>query len=311
MKKTVKKTVKKKSAKKAASPAKKTAVKKAALPEQSAVKKTQSKKMSLAMKALVSVLGFFAVLISAGLLWVYFSTYHPDAVEQMPVKNSGNAPVLAAGQKVKIMSWNVQFMAGKNYEFFFDKAVGQGPDTRPSAKDVAVTLGEVVRVIKAEKPDVILLQEVDVDSKRTDNMDQMARLLDLLPKEYSCSTSAWYWKADFVPHPKVMGSAGVKNVIISKYKIKEGIRYQLPLMPDNIIIQQANFKRAILEAKLEVKGGKDLSVLCTHLDAFAQGNNTMELQVALMKSILEKRTKEGAFWAIGGDFNLLAPGKAY
>ena len=62
---------------------------------------------------------------------------------------------------------------------------------------------------------------------------------------------------------------------------------------------------------MPVHGGKDFVVLCTHLDAFAQGTDTMGRQVSEVKAILDGLAQEQLPWVIGGDFNLLPPGRAY
>jgi len=131
-------------------------------------------------------------------------------------------------------------MAGKNYVFFYDLLDNSGPDGRPSPEDIAKTLKEVARIIQDENPDVILLQEVDDGAKRTDYEDQLASLLPLLPKEYACYASAFYWKASFVPHPRIMGAAGMKLSTISKYKMTEAVRHQLALIPADPLTQQFN-----------------------------------------------------------------------
>lgn len=257
---------------------------------------------------------FFAIffsLVLVFLLWVYLSTYHPNQVQNEEVRNASQIPLLEKGQKIKVLTWNVQYMASKNYVFFYDLLDGSGKDTRPSSKDIKKTLKAVAKIIKQENPDIILLQEVDENAKRTDYQDQLTELLKLLPKEYKAHTSSWYWLASFVPHPKIWGRVGMKLSIISKYKISEATRYQLPLIPDNWLTQQFNLKRAIQEAKFPLKNGSELSVFNTHLDAFAQGTNTMQKQVAQAQELLDKRTKENKFWIIGGDFNLLPSIKSY
>jgi endonuclease/exonuclease/phosphatase family metal-dependent hydrolase len=242
---------------------------------------------------------------------VWFSTYHPARTETMPVYSRGPAPELQPGQSLKIMTWNIQYLAGKNYVFFYDLLDGSGLDERPSAKDIALTLNEVVRVIRDEGPDILLLQEVDCGAKRTDYRDQLSDILNKLPHEYCCYTSAYYWKAAFVPHPRIMGAVGMKLAVISKYRISRAIRHQLPVMPDGIFTRQFNFKRAVLEARLPVSGEGEFAVMSTHLDAFAQGNNTMERQVVMVRSLLDSLENKDVPWAIGGDFNLLPPGEAY
>lgn len=253
-------------------------------------------------------LGITLALLLAG---VWLTTYHPADVQSEPVICSNQAPLLRPSQKIKVLSWNVQYMAGKNYVFFYDLLNNSGPDERPSAEDTTKAFNEVTRIIKDEKPDIILLQEVDDGAKRTDYEDQLARLLSLLPKEYACHACAFYWKAFFIPHPRIMGAVGMKLAIISKYQIRQAIRHQLALIPTDPFTQQFNLKRAVLEVRMPVENAKDFVVLNAHLEAFAQGTDTMEKQVKQVESILEKLTQEGHPWIIAGDFNLLPPGKAY
>jgi endonuclease/exonuclease/phosphatase family metal-dependent hydrolase len=250
------------------------------------------------------------VLLLVGLaILVWAITFHPAPTQAEPVTCAGQPPRLKAGQTVKILNYNVQFMAGKNYLFFFEMPNDAGPDDRPSPADITQTLAAVARIIQDEAPDIILLQEVDDGAKRTDYEDQLARLLPLLPAEYKCHTSAFYWKAGFVPHPRVMGAAGMKLSIISKYEISAATRHQLALVPADPLTQQFGLKRAIQEARLPIEGEPDLVVLNTHLEAFAQGYDTMQQQVAQVGALLDSLTQAGHPWLIGGDFNLLPPGQ--
>jgi endonuclease/exonuclease/phosphatase family metal-dependent hydrolase len=245
----------------------------------------------------------------SSLVWV--TTYHPLPVQPETVCSRRQAPTLQPGQTIKIMTWNIQYLAGKNYVFFYDLLDGSGPDQRPSSRDISLTLDEVARVIRDEDPDIILLQEVDCGARRTDCRDQLEDLLAKLPEDYCCYTSSWYWKAAFVPHPRIMGSVGMKLAVISKYRMSRAIRHQLPVMPGDIFTRQFNFRRAVLETRLPVSDGTEFAALSTHLDAFAQGGNTLERQVARVKGLLDSLSAKNLGWVIGGDFNLLPPGQAY
>lgn len=256
----------------------------------------------------IGVVGAVLVLL---VIAVWAITFHPAAMENAPVACGATAPLLQAGQTLKVMTWNVQFMAGKRYVFFSDVPDGNAPDERPVPDDITATLHEVARVISAERPDVILLQEVDDGAARTDYQDQLVRLGELLPSEYACRAEAFYWKAAYVPHPRIHGAVGMKLAIISRYQISGAIRHQLALMPGDPLTQQFNLKRAILEAHLPVAGGGEFVALDTHLDAFAQGSDTMNRQVAAVDTLLASLTRAGQPWAIGGDFNLLPSEQAY
>lgn len=249
--------------------------------------------------------GVLVVLFGAFVGWVYLSTLQPDRVQSAPLTTRENAPLVPLGEKVKLMNWNVQFMAGKSYYFYYEG----GSDTRPTSEDIARTTEEVARVIKEEDPDIILLQELDDGAKRTDHEDQLENLLARLPDEYGSHASAFYWKAAFSPHPKILGSVGMKLSVISRYKIKSATRYQLTLKPDNWFVRQFDLKRAVLEVVLPRDSTKDLVVFNTHLTAFAFGTDVRRHQVGEIKSLLNEKSSAGNPWVIGGDFNLEPPGR--
>ncbi len=265
---------------------------------------TLIKKLLFSLVLLVSVIGisFFA--------WIYFSTLQVEKIESTRFVNLPNAPMLESGQNLKILSWNIQFLAGnENNNFFFDG----GEDSWPAMDIRQQVLEQIVAIIITENPDVILLQEVDDGAKRTGNQDQLAALMGLLPKEYGNHSSAFYWKADFVPHPALMGSAGMKLSTISKYQITQATRYALTsIQSQSWIMQQMNPKRAILEVQLPINHSSYLNLMNTHLSAFAQSDNTMEIQVNQVIDLMAKKQVEGnADVIIGGDFNLLSSSSAY
>ena len=218
-----------------------------------------------------------------------------------------NIPILQKGQQLKVLTYNVQFMAGKNYVFFYDLPDWDGPDKRPSTADINHTITEVARIIKAEDPDVILLQEVDDGATKTDYKDQLACLLKLLPACYCCHTSTFYWQAPFVPHPGIMGAVGQKLSIISKYKINQATRYQLPNVFTDPLVQVFRPKRAMLEATLAVSDGSEFIILTTHPEVASYGAEIKEAEICMIKHHLEKLNQANKPWLIGGDFNLLLP----
>ncbi len=240
---------------------------------------------------------------------IYNLAYHPDDVQAEPFISPADAPMLKPGQSIKVLSWNVQFMASnsKNH-FFFDN----GPDPWPSKETIKKTLKDVAKIIIDENPDIILLQEVDDGSKRTHFDDQLAMLLELLPKEYASSSSSFYWKSKFVPHPAVNGAMGMKLSTISKYRVSNATRFALAAIPGRLIVEtQLSIKRAVQQVEFPIEGGKNLYAMNAHLSAFAQGTNTLEMQVNQVDEILGDIEKAGSYGFIAGDFNLIPPGKAF
>lgn len=255
--------------------------------------------------------GASAVLLIALLLsgLVYFTTYHPDAIEDEEIIFRASVPQLKPGQQLKILSWNLQFLAGRpNNNFFYDG----GSDPWPSLQTLTANAKAVANIIRQENPDVILLQELDDGAERTYFQDQLQLILNLLPADYAVHTSSFYWLADFVPHSELLGGVGMKMSIISKYRLAEAKRYSLPaITTDDILARQYNLKRAIQGTYLPIEGGGKLNLLNTHLSAYAQGSDTMLQQVAMVDKVLGDYAARGEPVLLAGDFNLLPSAAAY
>src|SRR3990167_32123 len=228
--------------------------------------------------ALFSLLSLFCILAAL----VYALTWRPAQQEIAAVECRSQAPLLQPGQALKLMTWNIQYLAGKNHVFWYDLEGGSGPDLRPSSADLAFTLDEVVRVVRDEQADIVLLQELHDGARASDYQDQLGLLQARLRDLYPCSTQAFYWKAGFVPHPKILGSVGMKLATLS---------------------------RPLLVSSLPLRGGGELAAINTHLDAFAQGDDTMQQQVTMTGRLLDQLQGRSTPWVLGGDFNLLPPGQ--
>lgn len=239
---------------------------------------------------------------------VYALTWHPAEREALAVSCHAQAPELQPGQALKVMTWNLQFLAGKRYLFWHDLPDGSGPDLRPTAADLAFTLDEVVRVIRAEAPDLVLLQELHDGARATDYQDQLALLRERLSDLYPCSSQAFYWKAAFVPHPKILGSVGMKLATLSRFRIERGERLQLPLAPADPLRRQFGLRHALQTSVLPLRGGGRLVAVNTQLDGFA-GGDTLRRQLQASRALLDRLQADGSLWLFGGDLGLLPPGQ--
>ncbi len=256
-------------------------------------------------------LSVLTLLLIAG-LWLAISHLTWRPLPREPVQatcSTPRAPLLVPGQALKVMTWNIQYLAGKRYVFWYEPAAGSDPDERPTAEDLAFNLDEVARVIRDEQPDLVLLQEVSDGAKNTDYQNQAALLQERLVDLYPCSTQAWQWQAEFVPHPRLWGSVGLKMATFSRYRIDSAERLQLPVQPANIVQRQFQPKPALLVSYLPLSDGSRLAAINTQLYAPRPGDDTLHQQVEATARLLDQLTGNGTPWLIGGDFNLLPLGQ--
>ena len=244
--------------------------------------------------------------MAGGFLISRYLNYHPRSVEEVVASNLEGAPLLSADQSIKVITYNTQFLAGTSYHFFYDG----GPDTLVAPSDIESTIARVAAFIADANPDFVLLQEVDCGARRTAYLDQVALLREALPADLRNHVSTFYWKSKFVPHPKIMGSAGTKLVLFSRYRLGKARRYQLPRTPGNPIERDFNLKRAILEVEIPLADGRMLVILNTHLEAFPGRTDVMQRQIERLLWRLKALDEQDLPWILGGDFNLLPPGQS-
>ncbi|HRE25947.1 MAG TPA: endonuclease/exonuclease/phosphatase family protein, partial [Anaerolineales bacterium] len=209
----------------------------------------------------------------------------------------------------KVMTYNVQYLAGKEHVFFYDVPDLSGPDSRPTPASSARALEAIASLINAEDPDIVLLQELDHGARRTDYRDQLPLLLARLRGPYACSAEAFYWKAPFVPYPKIWGAVGLKLATLTKAGPARAVRRNLPSDFGNPLISLFGAQRAVLEVRVPVEGAGDLVIMNTHLEAFSAGTDLCARQIAQLDRLLTALDREGVPWVAGGDLNVLPPGQ--
>ncbi|NNC57727.1 MAG: endonuclease/exonuclease/phosphatase family protein, partial [Woeseiaceae bacterium] len=261
----------------------------------------------------------FVLAIAIGALWA--RSYLPDDIEAASIDCPADTPTWTADSPLKVLSYNVQYMASKNYVFFYDvdlnneervaavTIAGKTLASQPAKEHVFWTLDKVADVIRKEDPDVILLQEINGrEDSRTYYTDQGAELLARLPADtYLCQTEAPYWKAEFVFHPEVLGPVHMKLLTLSKYRITKSLRHQLPRKSNNVLVTPFDFQRALLESHIATEDNRTVALINTHFAAWGAGTGIMDRQVARTMAMLESLDSAAIPWVLGGDLNLLPP----
>lgn len=255
-----------------------------------------SRRLGVVAAGLVGVVG-----TALGALW--WSVWVPPDEEPAPVTCAPDAPTLHPGQSLKVLVWNVQYGGSRQHHFFYDG----GRAVSVPAEHVTATLDAVAARILEEKPDIVLLQEVDRGSRRTGYVDQHAELLRRTP--FACHASTPYHRA-WVPSPghEMLGRVDMHLSVFSRYRIDDALRQQLALLDEPAWRQAFNLRRALLTVTLPVDGGRPLRLFNTHLSAFSHGDGTLDKQMAALDAAMTRAELAEEPWLLGGDLNALPPG---
>jgi endonuclease/exonuclease/phosphatase family metal-dependent hydrolase len=170
-----------------------------------------------------------------------------------------------AGEEVqlKVMSYNVHHC---------------NPPSRPGHIDVDA----IVAAIKAEDPDLLALQEIDVHTNRSGAFNQAAEIAGKLGMHFYFGKAIDYGG----------GSYGI--ALLSRYPMADTVVYRLPTKAET-----KGEPRVMATAKVVLPGGTAIRFGNTHLDAQKEPVNRM-LQ---MEEIVRISASEKLPFVLAGDFN--------
>ncbi len=153
-----------------------------------------------------------------------------------------------------------------------------------------------------------MLQEINGgDDSRTHYTDHGTELLSRLPEPVSLPVGSTYWKAEFIFHPEVLGPVDMKLVTLSRYRITQSVRHQLPRKSRNFLMTPFHFQRALLESHIATDRAQPVALINTHFDAWGAGTGIMERQIEKTEALLQSLDEAEIPWVLGGDLNLLPP----
>lgn len=258
--------------------------------------------MNVVIKRILQVIvGILAVTLVAFLILLLVLTvteYKPDTIEELEVNGQGEASV-QAGDTLSVLTWNTGYGAlGDNADFFMDGgSMVNTADEERVQENMAVINDEITKL----DPDVVFLQEVDRNSKRSHGIDE----LELIREAQSgyCDTFANNYKVVYVPYPlPTIGKVDSGIVTLSKYEVKDSRRFALPC-PFSYPVRTANLKRCLMIDRIPVEGSdKELVLVNLHLEAYDDGEGKAA-QTQMLQEILQQEVEDGNYVIAGGDFN--------
>ncbi|MBK5254230.1 MAG: endonuclease/exonuclease/phosphatase family protein [Peptostreptococcaceae bacterium] len=248
------------------------------------------KKILIVVISLVAIIGVFLAVLT-------IVEYNPEDIETITTIGNANNEVVEIDEEYSITSFNIGYGGlGKTEDFFMDG----GEDVRPDNKEmVENNIANIKDKIIELDSDFVIIQEVDEDSKRSYNINEIDELL-LDDMEGSF---AYNYKAMYVPFPfPTIGKVNSGILTMGKYQMESSERVSLP-NPFSWPIRTVNLKRAIQITRYAIEDNENEFVLINfHLEAFDSGEGKTE-QTKLLSEIILKEYEKGNFVIAGGDWN--------
>ncbi len=258
--------------------------------------------MKKAIRVILAIIFMIVLLIATLLGYMTVDEYKPEYEENIELSDmAGNSVEL--NKSIKILSWNIGYGAlGDNADFFMD---GGNMVYTADEDRVKYNLDGICNAVDEMNPDILMLQEVDLNSSRSFFIDELEYIKHNTKNGSSKHQSAFAYnfKVSYIPYPlPPIGRVNAGLVTFSKYDIQEATRIQLPC-PFKWPISAFNLKRCLEEMRLPIEDSdKELVVFNLHLEAYDDGEGKIA-QTKVLKSLIETEIENGNYVIAGGDFN--------
>ncbi|MEC0088911.1 endonuclease/exonuclease/phosphatase family protein [Paenibacillus macquariensis] len=243
-------------------------------------------------------------IVAIFLIYVTVVDYKPTAQIQLQTDNN-NGSGLKQGEAFTVTTFNIGYAGlDQGQDFFMDGGTMSRSSSRQQTEENLLSIGAI---LKETQSNMYLLQEVDKNASRSNHINEVEELGNLLP-EYS-RTFALNYKVPWVPVPVLhpMGSVVSGLLTLSKFQSTSNTRFGLP-GKESWPVQQMELDRAFIASRFPVDNGKELVLINLHLSAFDKGGVIRKQQLDFLSNYIRKEIGKGSYLVIGGDWNHSLPG---
>jgi endonuclease/exonuclease/phosphatase family metal-dependent hydrolase len=248
---------------------------------------------------LSSVAGLFLLAVTGFLLFLTFTRYHPAPAEIIEIKGEAGKSVLDYGT-FTLMSWNIGYAGlGKEMDFFYEG----GKRVKPDPDEFQKYLHGVIRTIGAnDTVDFILIQEADINSKRSCFTDESMEIAGIL-KDH-CFAFAKNYDCRYVPVPlyEPMGKVVSGILSFSRFQPVSATRIDFGTSfswPKRLVF----LKRCFLVMRFRLQYGNELVLINTHNSVFDEEGELRKKELKKLNDFMSIEYRKGNFVVAGGDWN--------
>ncbi|HAZ36237.1 MAG TPA: hypothetical protein DEF85_00420 [Clostridiaceae bacterium] len=239
--------------------------------------------------------------------YIHFNEYKPAEIEDLEIINNTKS-VIDTNTDLSLLSYNVSYsILDENAEYYFEG----GLSTKAySKKRVENNLNSTSDFLVKNNYDFIMLQDVDVESKRSYKINQFNYVQNKL-KNYGSIFNPIH-KVSFIPYPINMplGQVYCGDAVFFKYRANSSERYALP-SNKKWPMKMFDQKKAFSTTEFYLSNGKKLILLNFDLNDNSTNDKAKLLQIKEIKNYIEGEYKKGNYIIAGGNFGYILHDSPY
>ncbi len=261
------------------------------------------------VKALLCVVLAVVLLVGGYVAYVFIDYHRLGDMELTSMQSPDADKAVQTGQPYTVISYNIGFGAYEpDYGFFMDG----GTESRAWSKErVTANVQSIASFLKERQADFYLLQEVDIGSTRTYQLDEREALYAVLFDK--CSVFAQNYDSPYLLYPLTSPHGASRSGLLtfSRAAITAAERVELPV--EGGFMKLLDLDRCYSVTCVPVEGGKELVLYNLHLSAYTSDGTIATEQLALLLADMQAEYESGNWCVAGGDFNkdLLGDSSAY
>jgi len=254
--------------------------------------------MKKALKILLIVLLSVLVLAAAYVAYVFIDYHRLGDNLSMSVEGT-RTDCAAAGERYKLVSWNIGFGAYESdYSFFMD---GGTQSWAWSKERLDANLAAIGQTLAAQDADFYLVQEVDLNGTRTYHTDEKTAVLSALGD--TDSVYAINYDSPFLLYPLTQPHGKNISGILTAcdFTITSALRRSLPI--EQSLKKLVDLDRCYTVSRIPVDNGRELCLYNVHLSAYSSDGSIADEQLRMLIADMQQEAESGSYVVCGGDFN--------
>ncbi len=204
-----------------------------------------------------------------------------------------DAPAPAVKSSYTIVSYNIGYLSG----------LANNTANKPERSFFDQNLQRAIAALTAVAPDIVGLQEIDLNAKRSYEVNQVEAVAKSL--EMSAGAIAVNWDKNYLPFPSWPPAAHFGKILsgqalLSRYPIEKNSRIVLERVANKSFVFKAFYLERLAQVSQVSLDGQPLVVINVHLEAFEE--ETRVRQTQFVRSLAEEYAQTFPVIVIG-DFN--------